>query len=159
MTRIFLSLAMIGSLVSGNAWAAGHCVRPQDEMAMRTAALQQQLMVAALSCGEIARYNQFVVTHRSELQQSDKALMAFFKRENGARGTASYHAFKTKAANISALESAKNRDAYCENARQAFDVAFDGKTMVLASFVRSQSNATAELTCTGNSRHRKRQAA
>jgi hypothetical protein len=154
MTSKCLSLAIAGSLIAGNAWA-GACVRPLDEMAMRTAALQQQLMVAALSCSEIARYNRFVVSHQSELQQSDKALLAFFKRENGAGGTAAYHAFKTRAANTSALQSAQNGDAYCANARQAYDAAFSQNTTDLATFVRSQWSSTDQyisVSCTDGSR-------
>ena len=148
MTRNVLSLAIAGSLISSTA-LAGHCVRPIDEMAMRTAALQQQLMVAALSCGEIARYNHFVVSHQGELQRSDKALLVFFKRENGAGGTAEYHAFKTRAANTSALQSAQNGDAYCANARQAFDAAFSQDAMDLATFVRSQWSSTDQFVSGG----------
>src|SRR5438105_6511695 len=98
MTKKYLAMTIAGSLLASSSWAAAPCVRAQDELAMRTAALQQQLMVAAFSCGDITRYNQFVLSHRGDLQKSDAALLAFFVRENGESGTADYHSFKTKAA-------------------------------------------------------------
>ena len=77
MNRL-LYAAFVLSLLAGNAWAAGSCVRPQDVTALRTAALQQQLMVAALTCHDVAAYNRFVISHQGALQVSDKALMDFF---------------------------------------------------------------------------------
>jgi hypothetical protein len=48
-------------LLSGNVWAATYCSRPQDAMAVSVAALQQELMVAAYMCNDIAAYNRFVL--------------------------------------------------------------------------------------------------
>ena len=43
--------------------AQGRCARPHDLVALKTAGLQQKLMVAALSCDATPRYNQFVTTY------------------------------------------------------------------------------------------------
>ena len=58
------------------AWASPACERPEDAAAIHTAALQQELMVAAFLCHDIPAYNDFVLSHRSALQDSDRALMA-----------------------------------------------------------------------------------
>jgi hypothetical protein len=152
MIRKILAGAVSLSLIAGNAWAAG-CVGPDDLMAMKTSSMQQQLMVAAFSCNDVALYNRFVVGHQHELQAADAALMAFFVRENAEGGTDAYHAFKTKAANVSALESARDQQGYCARAQQLFNAALDPYGADLAWFVSSQWRATGEFinaTCTAD---------
>jgi hypothetical protein len=83
---------------------------------LQRASLQQRLMVAAFTCHDTAAYNRFVLGHRGELQQSDAALLAYFKK-NG--GTAAYHTYKTHLANASALESSRSDD-FCGNADLLF---------------------------------------
>jgi hypothetical protein len=147
MTRKFVAALLAGLLVSTNAWAG--CVRPEDELAVKTADMQQQLMVAALSCGDVALYNSFVSFHQFELQQSDATLLEFFNRENGASGEADYHAFKTRAANIASLASNRDREAYCANAESLFEAAHDPN---LAHFVAMLWNGSGDIvreTCGG----------
>ena len=145
MKKKILASTIAFTLVAGNAHGATSCAGPQDELAMKTSSMQQALMVAALSCGEVASYNRFVLSHQTELQQSDAALMAFFVRENAEGGEADYHAFKTKAANVSSLASARDNGAYCANAGRLFTAAFDPYGANLASFVSSQWQATGEV--------------
>ena len=52
-------------------------------------------MVAAFSCNDFGLYNSFVVTYQKALQDSDKALEAYFLRRNAGTGVADYHSFKT----------------------------------------------------------------
>ena len=92
-------------LLAGDAWAAASCVRPQDMKALQAAALQQQLMVAALTCHDTADYNLFVTTYRSELLESDQALKDFFLRQDVHKGTDGYNAYKTRLANVLSLRS------------------------------------------------------
>jgi len=145
MNRKFLAATVAFTLVAGNAQGANKCVREQDELAMRTASVQQALMVAALSCGETASYNRFVVSHQTELQRSDASLLAFFLRENRRAGEAAYHAFKTKAPNESALEAARDNGNYCANSERLFTAAFDPSGSDLETFVSNQWPATAEI--------------
>lgn len=119
------------------AWAGDACLRPQDANALKTAALQQELMVAALTCNDITLYNHFVVSYRGELQQSDQALQAYFVRADGRGGIADYHAYKTRMANQSSLDSLHNQD-YCTNAKMAFDGALEGEKTTLADVVAAQ---------------------
>ena len=69
--------------LTGNAMAAARCVEPQDMTALQIAALQQQLMVAALTCHDVDDYNRFVISHQPELQASDRELLRFFIRQDG----------------------------------------------------------------------------
>ena len=63
--------AALALIMPYQALAGAACERPQDAMAIHTAALQQEMMVAALICHQVAAYNEFVVSHQSALQESD----------------------------------------------------------------------------------------
>jgi hypothetical protein len=90
--------------------------------ALKTAAVQQQLMVAGLTCNASRQYNRFVVSHRAELQTSDAALMVYFKSRDGG-SEAGYDAYKTKLANLSASRSAADSARYCRAMARDFIVA------------------------------------
>ena len=106
------------------------CVGRDDLSALRTAAMQQELMVAALTCHDIQRYNRFVVSHQGELIDSDNRLKAFFIQRGGE---ARYHTFKTELANDASLRSIRETDSFCADARARFDVA--ERPISLAAFV------------------------
>jgi hypothetical protein len=121
---------------TGNAFANEGCIRHEEMTAVKAAAVQQQLMVAALSCRATSLYNRFVLSYRPELQASDEALKAFFQRRTG--GEAEYNAFKTRLANASSLSSIGHGRAYCADAYAAFDSAFSYDRRSLEEFVSAQ---------------------
>lgn len=128
---------MLAVLCMGSdALAAAGCVRREEMTALRVAAVQQQLMVAALSCDTARLYNSFVLNYRRELQDSDETLKGLFQRMSG--GLDDYHAFKTRLANQSSLRSIWNTDAYCEEANDAFRQALNSEGLSLEDFVRSR---------------------
>jgi hypothetical protein len=129
-------LALNASLA--NPALAGGCASPADAAALKTAVMQQELMVAALQCHEAGAYNRFVMTYRPELQSSDATLKAFFVRRGGEHGEAGYDAFKTKAANLSALEQARDTPAFCADARALFRAALSNQGSLM-SFVDARS--------------------
>ena len=130
--------AVVLGLAAGQAEAAAPICTSSDELAaLRTAAVQQQLMVAALTCQATEDYNRFVLAYRPELQKSDADLKVYFVRRNGTHGEADYDSFKTRLANLSALSNSTNAQAYCANARAAFDMAMRDHRP-LASFVADQ---------------------
>jgi hypothetical protein len=133
-------LALLNPALISPALAAG-CATQADATALKTAVMQQELMVAALQCHEAPAYNRFVMTYRNELQSSDAALKAFFIRRGGEHGEAGYDTFKTKAANLSALEQARNAGAFCADAHTLFAAAFANQGS-LVSFVESRSAAS-----------------
>src|ERR1043166_8350627 len=101
--------ALIG--MTGQLAAAPLCATERDMAAFRTAAVQQQLMVAGLTCNDMNAYNRFVISYRRELQQSDSDLKRFFIRQGSE---AAYDTYKTKLANLSSLSNIANSAAYCD---------------------------------------------
>lgn len=114
-------------LLTGGAWAGAACEAPRDATALKIAALQQFLMVAALTCHDVAAYNGFVVSHQGELQQSDKALLRYFLGRDAGTGDRDYNAYKTRLANASSLESLHDPQ-FCQAADAAFG-ATTGRTV------------------------------
>ena len=136
-----LMLACMGANVAAAAASASGCARPEDMSAVKAAAVQQRLMVAALSCDAAQLYNRFVTSYQKELQASDRALQNFFRRLNGNRGTEEYHAFKTRLANASSMQSIGNITAYCDGAKQTFSAALDSAKQSLSAFVAGQATS------------------
>ena len=121
----------------GQSWAAGSCARPTEAMALKTAAMQQELMVAALYCNDVGLYNRFVVSYQHELQDSDAALLNYFQHGHG--GSTAYHAYKTALANDFSLSGLHGMQAYCSAANTAFDAALNPEGQrSLASFISAQ---------------------
>jgi hypothetical protein len=123
--------------MAGQALAAGTCARPDEAIALKTAAMQQELMVAALYCNDVGLYNRFVVSYQHELQNSDAALLTFFVHGHG--GAAAYHTYKTNLANDFSLSGLHSMATYCRAAQMAFDTALDTNgRATLASFISGQ---------------------
>jgi hypothetical protein len=135
--------ATIALLALANPALAAACATPNEAAALRAAVIQQELMVAAFQCHEAAAYNRFVIGYRGELQTSDAILKGFFIRRGGEHGEAGYDTFKTKAANLSALEQARHGQAFCADAHALFAAAFANKNGLM-SFVESHA-ASADL--------------
>src|SRR5438105_6197307 len=135
--------ALMLTSMAGNVFAATQagCARPDDMSAMKTAAIQQRLMVAALSCQATPDYNHFVQSHQKELQASDHNLQSFFIRLHGKTGTEEYHAFKTRLANSSSMDSIRDFAGYCASAKQMFEEAQSPGSVTLAAFVSSKQTS------------------
>lgn len=128
MTAFVALLTLTG--MTGNAWARSACLKPRAAHALQTAAVQQKLMVAALTCKQTSQYNRFVITYRTELRRSDAQLKRYFRHHGGEAG---YHAYKTRLANAASLESLHGIRRYCTNASMVFHTALDnGKTSLTA---------------------------
>ena len=132
-----ISTALLSaSLFSAGAEASSLCTTSDEMAALRTAAVQQELMVAGLACKASDAYNRFVLAYRPELQRSDADLKAYFLRREGGRGEAAYDTFKTKLANLSSLSDATDA-GYCAKTRTVFAMALE-RRQSLASFVADQ---------------------
>jgi hypothetical protein len=133
------TIAMLS--MASQAYAGGVCARAPEALALKTAAVQQELMVAALYCGDVRPYNNFVINYRRDLQDSDARLMSYFVRADGGRaGEADYHAYKTSLANNYSLEGSRHTDTYCATAQAAFEEASGGNES-LHDFVLEQQVA------------------
>jgi hypothetical protein len=131
------AVAMMG--MTGNAWGGERCFQAQEARALQAAAIQQQLMVAAFTCNDVSLYNRFVMSYQKELQASDEALKAYFVRLDGpGGGMAGYHAFKTRLANQSSINSIHDAGGYCATADAAYDAALNHGRASLAEFLSAQ---------------------
>jgi hypothetical protein len=141
--RLAAATVAIATLAAGTAWAADKkCAKHEEMTAMQTAAVQQELMVAALTCNAVTLYNSFVIGYQKELQDSDHRLQKLFQRlRGGKKGTEDYHAYKTKLANGSSMKSISNITTFCANAQAAFGTALGPAKASLASFVSGQPKA------------------
>ena len=141
--RLAAATVAVATLAAGTAWAAdGKCAKHEEMTAMQTAAVQQELMVAALTCNAVTLYNSFVTGYQKELQASDKTLQKLFQRlRGGKKGTEDYHAYKTKLANGSSIKSISNITTFCANAQTAFSTALGPAKSTLSSFVTGQPKA------------------
>ena len=111
--------ALLATTAQG--YAAALC-DPAASAAFKTAAVQQEMMVAGFTCGAGPQYNRFVLAHQVELQKSDADLMAYFKKRDHGR-EAGYDSYKTKAANLAANRSASDGALYCQAINRDFDTA------------------------------------
>jgi Protein of unknown function (DUF992) len=125
----------------GNAWKAGVCVaavaavsiggaeaarrpnlrcaQPAEVAAIQTTVVDQQLVDAALTCGDATRnaFNSYRTTFAGELRGSDKLLLTMFKRiYGGSKGDAAYNLFKTDMASKAELRRVKDAPAFCRAA-------------------------------------------
>jgi hypothetical protein len=141
--------ALMLTCMASNVWAAAAgtagCARPEDMNALKAAAIQQRLMVAALSCNAAALYNDFVRAYQKELQASDKALQNYFRRLAGVSGDERYHAYKTHLANASSMESIHNITDYCASTKTEFDASLTNTKTGLTAFVSGQSVTVDEI--------------
>ena len=123
-------------LAANPVFGASKCARPDEVTAIQTAAIQQELMVAALTCNEIAHFNEFQTGYNKELRVSDSKLQKMFQRLYGFRqGEGEYHAFKTRLANDSSIRSIHNNPDFCREAGQVFAAALTANKPSLSAFV------------------------
>ena len=131
---VLLAVSLLGGLclTTTSTWAGSTCAEPQDVTALKTADLQQFLMVAALTCNKIAAYNGFVTSHQGELQQSDKGLLKYFMVRSARTGDDDYNAYKTSLANAASLKSLHD-PAFCSAAEAAYAAALGRPVAQLVS--------------------------
>jgi hypothetical protein len=123
--------------LGGTALAApAKCAKAKEVTAIQAAAIQQELMVAALTCNEIQHFNAFQTSFSLELRSADATLEKMFRRLFGyGRGEGQYHAFKTRLANDSSIRSIHNNVDYCHEASTVFAAALAPAKPALADFV------------------------
>jgi hypothetical protein len=136
-TTLRLSASLLALVaMTGTSFAADLCARPDEAMALKTAAVQQELMVAALTCGDADSYNRFVLSHRGALQDSDAALKSYFQRASERRGEDEYNSYKTALANGFSLASLRGQGDFCRTAEAVFEDSQDSRS--LSAFVAEQ---------------------
>jgi len=128
-----IALALVTAATG--AIGAPRCATSDEVTAIQASAIQQQLMVAALTCNQIEHFNAFQTSYSKELRRSDASLQRMFRRLYAGHGDAEYHAFKTRLANDSSIRSIHDNQGYCHDAGMVFDAALISDKPTLASFV------------------------
>jgi Protein of unknown function (DUF992) len=146
-----LCLAVIATVAMGDAQAARRpslkCARPDEVAAIQTTVVDQQLVDAALTCGDATRngFNAYRTAFSRELQGSDRQLLNMFKRVYGSsKGDAAYNLFKTDMASKAELRRVKDHKAFCEAADLVLAAANAPAKPVLKDFVAGVPVADAE---------------
>jgi hypothetical protein len=130
------AVALAAVMSAGTAVGAPKCAARDEVTAIQAAAIQQELMVAALTCNQIDRFNAFQTSFAPELRKSDLSLERMFRRIYGlGDGEAAYHAFKTRLANNASMRSIHDNAAYCHDASVVFSAALISNKPSLAGFV------------------------
>ena len=135
------ALALVALTVTDAAAArhsrpSGRCAGPSEVTAIQTAAVQQELMVAALTCNQVDNFNSFQTSYGPELRGSDNTLLHMFTRlYGGSKGQAEYHAFKTRLANDSEMRSIHGNQEFCAATTQVFAAALAPAKPTLSAFV------------------------
>ena len=117
-------LAAIAVIGAGAAEAAAHrpilrCAQPAEVAAIQTTVVDQQLVDAALTCGDHTRdgFNAYRTAFGAELRSTDKTLLVMFKRVYGSsKGDAAYNLFKTDMASKAELRRDHDAQGFCQAA-------------------------------------------
>jgi hypothetical protein len=134
--RMAIVLAALMQVAAQDAIA---CAKTGDLPPLRTRALQTELMVSALSCGEQARYNKFVTSFRPQLINDGRALQAYFKREHGGQAAAQTDRFITQLANLASQRSSRDKPGFCAATKKLYgEVLALKRPAELADFVAKQ---------------------
>src|SRR5271168_5078962 len=120
-TKKLGAIAMAMVTAASGALAAPKCATSDEVTAIQAAAIQQQLMVAALTCNQIEHFNAFQTSYSKELRRSDAALQHVFRRLSAGHGDEENSAFKTRLANHTLIRSVHDNPGYCHDAGMVFD--------------------------------------
>lgn len=114
-------MALVAAVGVAEGARASVCLRPDDEAALHSKALQSELMVAALACEETARYNAWARKFESELVANGAVLKRVFRQAYGTAGDARLGQFVTALANDAAGRSAVEKTTFCTVTARVFD--------------------------------------
>ena len=114
-------LALAAALAMAEAARASVCLRPGEEAALQSKALQSELMVSALACDEAARYNAWARKFESELVASGATLKRIFRIAYGTAGDTRLGQFVTALANDAAGRSASQKTTFCAVTARVFE--------------------------------------
>lgn len=116
-TRIRSVLAGAALAALATPAIAQQCIPASQQASFNAYALQNYLMVMAITCDRQDDYNRFVTQHRALLGAVERDLRNHFARAGGARA---HDLFKTNAANGNSQANLRQGNLFCANTAQAF---------------------------------------
>jgi len=115
----FIIAFLAAVLISRNAaMPAEPCATASEQAALRSRAVQTDLMLAALNCDERARYNLFVQEFRQPLAVQSGRMRAYFQRAHGGAATEDMNAFVTRLANMASQRYIQEPSRFCAAAKE-----------------------------------------
>ncbi len=137
---IALAAVLILILWPGSPSLAVACKSPSETAAMQVKLLQNDLMIAALSCRAKARYNEFATKFRPDLVNSGRTLSNMFRRDHNGMGQVELDRFITYLANDGSARAKRIGPGYCRVTTAFFDrvLSLSSAEMVEFSAWRSQ---------------------
>lgn len=129
-------VATAAQLAVTNIALAGTCASPSEKAALDVRVLQSELMVAALTCGENARYNAFVEKFHPQLVGFGQALKSYFARAFGTSGEYQMDHFVTRLANDATTRRTQfSMPQYCSNSVNLFNAVLGVDSGALGDYV------------------------
>jgi hypothetical protein len=116
-SKVLVALTAAAVLAAPMSSAFASCLTPNEQRADQVRALQTELMVGALKCGNYdgvdirATYNAFVTKFTPQLVVHSEVLKAYFRRDHAATYQADLDSHVTKLANVASLQS--NKPDFC----------------------------------------------
>ncbi|HEX4302673.1 MAG TPA: DUF992 domain-containing protein [Rhizomicrobium sp.] len=123
------------------------CASPPEVAAIQTTVVDQQLVDAALTCGDATRngFNSYRTSFGGELRGTDALLLKMFKRiYGGPKGDAAYNLFKTDMASKAELRRIKDAGGFCKSVDLVLAAANGTPKPTLKDFVAGVQVADAE---------------
>jgi len=100
--------------------AAPWCAHPAEMTALSVAALKSNLMVAAISCRDEEKYNDFVRRYRPSLLQQEKTAETYFSRNDKRHWQQSRDDYITQLANAQSQRAMVLGSQFCERTMGEF---------------------------------------
>ncbi len=150
LTATCLATALVMGTLAGGPAVAASCATDREAGALRVRALQSKLMVAALACGESARYDAFIDRFAQTLVTEGRVMVEYFaRRHGGKRINRVVDDYVTTQANQHSLDSMTNRAEFCRDASQTMDglLAGDWETLRLAAATIPDHRIESPLAC------------
>jgi hypothetical protein len=98
-------------------------MQPAEKTAFDIRALQSQLLVAALACGQHDNYNAFVRKNQAELGTAFRTLGTYFRRTEGAQHQRQLDQYITELANSQSRVSIDRGSFFCNEQAPLFQAA------------------------------------
>ena len=127
MKRVFCGVVLMCLLPT--IVMASTCASPTEQSALNHRALQSQLMVSALACGQQDNYNQYMSKFKRHLTGQQATMQKYFKRVYTGSGKREMTSFLTALANESSVRSLQvDSDKYCSSSDKLFDKLLDSRS-------------------------------
>jgi hypothetical protein len=123
--KLLSGLAALALIAASNqpALAAAQCMQAAEKAAFNVRALQSQLMMAALTCGQQDEYNMFVQRHQRTLSDAHQRIASHFGRMYGSAGEEQLDRYITDLANAQSQDGMRQGSSFCHHMKPFFQEA------------------------------------